>query len=230
MKLKNKEVRALARHLLDDNIFGKDWIKGAVMSFLLSSVVCLLANLLFSMSMSGILLSSYFSSVVVRILLTLVSLLIPTVLVYALVGPISVGVAAVFVDLVRNGERIRVRKFFYGFKNFFENAILGIMYILQIFLWSLAFVIPGIYVAYSYALVFHIKKDHPEYRWKQCFDESERLMEGNRFKLFTLQVSHMGWFILALAFLFVGAYWTVPYLNASTAIFYEEVRIEKSAR
>ena len=149
---------------------------------------------------------------------------------YGIMGPLNVGIAAVYTNLVRNGERIRIKNFFYGFKGFFSNAILAIMYNIVVALWSLFFVIPGIYVAYSYALVFHVKRDHPEYRWKQCFDESERLMEGNRWKLFKLQISHLGWFIIGLAFVGIGAFWAVPYLEASTAIFYEQVRLERGAR
>ena len=102
------------------------------------------------------------------------------------------------------------------------------MYALQVFLWTLFFVVPGVYVAYSYALVFHIKKDNPDFRWKQCFDESERLMEGNRWRLFKLQVSHLGWIIAGLAFVLVGAAWALPYLQTSTAIFYEDVKAEKA--
>ena len=155
--------------------------------------------------------------------------MIPLIL-CAIWGPLSVGAAAVYIDLVRGDGNIRIRKYFCGFRHFIENTVIAIMYVLQVVLWSLFFIIPGIYVSYSFALVFHIKRDHPEYRWKQCFDESENLMRGNRFKLFKLQISHIGWFLLGLAFLLIGSYWTMPYYNTSIAIFYEEVRLEKSVR
>ena len=145
-------------------------------------------------------------------------------------APFKVGVAAVYTDLVRTGEKVKIGKMFYGFKNFVSNVLLGVMYTIQIVVWSIFFIVPGIYVAYSYALVFYVKRDHPDFRWKQCFDESERLMDGNRWNLFKLQMGHIGYFIIGLAFVGIGAFWAAPYLNTSTAIFYENLRLEKGER
>ena len=229
MNIKNSQIRARARHLLDDNVFGKDWLKAALTHFMIDGFTATLGYVLYIIAAAGYifgLVMEYDYPVLAAIVLFLSSL-IPVILFYAFIGPIQVGIAAVYMDLVR-GERIRMRKFLSGFKNFFSNAVLGIMYILQIALWSCFFIIPGIYMTYTYALVFHVKRDHPDFRWKQCFDESERLMEGNRWKLFTLQVSHLGWFILGTLFLCCGSYWAEPYMYTSTAIFYEAVRLERN--
>ena len=231
---KNSQIRAHARHLLDDNILGKDWLKGVLVIFVMAITEYLIVQVLLSIAgaiLVGLLLATAaLESVVLEYLITMFVYGAAIFIAYGIMGPLNVGIAAVYTNLVRNGERIRIKNFFYGFKGFFSNAILAIMYNMVVALWSLFFVIPGIYVAYSYALVFHVKRDHPEYRWKQCFDESERLMEGNRWKLFKLQISHLGWFIIGLAFVGIGAFWAVPYLEASTAVFYEQVRLERGAR
>ena len=231
MNMKNSQIRAYARHLLDDNIFGKDWLKG-VFVFLLMNVTAYLLGWALEMLLELAILGGALLGIVTNSIPVILFLLIWLVYIAMIIGtglfaPINVGVASVYTDLVRNGEKIKIRNFFCGFKNFFSNVILGVMYSLIIGLWSMFFIVPGVYVAYSYALVFHVKKDHPEYRWKQCFDESERLMEGNRWKLFKLQISHLGWFILGFAFLFIGVLWAYPYLETSMAIFYEEVRTER---
>lgn len=231
---KNSQIRAHARHLLDDNILGKDWLKGVLVIFVMAITEFFIVQTLISIAgvICGALLvvAIELESVVLAYLITMFVYGAAIFIAYGIMGPLNVGIAAVYTNLVRNGERIRTKNFFYGFKGFFSNAILAIMYNIVVALWSLFFVIPGIYVAYSYALVFHVKRDHPEYRWKQCFDESERLMEGNRWKLFKLQISHLGWFIIGLAFVGIGAFWAVPYLEASTAVFYEQVRLERGAR
>ena len=231
---KNSQIRAHARHLLDDNILGKDWLKGVLVIFVMAITEYLIVQVLLSIAgaiLVGLLLATAaLESVVLEYLIAMFVYGAAIFIAYGIMGPLNVGIAAVYTNLVRNGERIRIKNFFYGFKGFFSNAILAIMYNIVVALWSLFFVIPGIYVAYSYALVFHVKRDHPEYRWKQCFDESERLMEGNRWKLFKLQISHLGWFIIGLAFVGIGAFWAVPYLEASTAVFYEQVRLERGAR
>lgn len=231
---KNSQIRAHARHLLDDNILGKDWLKGVLVIFVMAITEYLIVQVLLSIAgaiLVGLLLATaVLESVVLEYLITMFVYGAAIFIAYGIMGPLNVGIAAVYTNLVRNGEKIRIKNFFYGFKGFFSNAILAIMYNIVVALWSLFFVVPGIYVAYSYALVFHVKRDHPEYRWKQCFDESERLMEGNRWKLFKLQISHLGWFIIGLAFVGIGAFWAVPYLEASTAVFYEQVRLERGAR
>ena len=231
---KNSQIRAHARHLLDDNILGKDWLKGVLVIFVMAITEFFIVQALISIAgvVCGVLLVAALrlDSVVLTYLITMFVYGAAIFIAYGVMGPLNVGIASVYTNLVRNGERIRIKNFFYGFKGFFSNAILAIMYNIVVALWSLFFVVPGIYVAYSYALVFHVKRDHPEYRWKQCFDESERLMEGNRWKLFKLQISHLGWFIIGLAFVGIGAFWAVPYLEASTAVFYEQVRLERGAR
>ena len=231
---KNSQIRAHARHLLDDNILGKDWLKGVLVIFVMAITEYLIVQVLLSIAgaiIVGLLLATAaLESVVLEYLIAMFAYGAAIFIACGIMGPLNVGIASVYTNLVRNGERIRIKNFFYGFKGFFSNAILAIMYNVVVALWSIFFVVPGIYVAYSYALVFHVKRDHPEYRWKQCFDESERLMEGNRWKLFKLQISHLGWFIIGLAFVGIGAFWAVPYLEASTAVFYEQVRLERGAR
>ncbi len=232
MTTKNSQIRAEARYLLDDNILGKDWIKAALIHFFADLIIVGV----------GVTLLTFASTTIIPFLLTLfidtnpileigiicfVDLL-NLALLNVLIGPVSVGLAAIYTDLVRGEGKIKISKFFSGFKNFFGNFIVGMFYLLQVAVWSIFFVIPGIYVAYTYAMVFHVRKDHPEYRWKDCFDESERLMEGHRLDLFKLQISHIGWMILGLAFMGIGAYWAIPYRETSVAIFYEELLEERA--
>ena len=233
MNIKNSQVRAQARRLLDDNIFGKDWLKGALVQVMITALVFVITDLFssFASQIITILLRLItVESLIIQFGIPLIIYLALILVTFALMGPISVGTASVYIDLVRKNGNVKIRKFFYGFRDFVGNALLGLMYALQITLWSFFFVLPGIYIAYSYALVFHVKKDHPEYRWKTCLDESERLMEGNRWKLFKLQISHLGWFLLSMAFVFFGSFWTAPYYNTSIAIFYDEVRASKGSR
>lgn len=234
MNNKNSQIRAHARHLLDDNIFGADWLKGVLVCFLkslISSIVSWIFSGIAQAAIVALLIFGIFNhSLKASLFISIFVYLIALVLSIGFFAPFKVGVAAVYTDLVRTGEKVKIGKTFYGFKNLFSNVLLGVMYTIQIVVWSIFFIIPGIYVAYSYALVFYVKRDHPDFRWKQCFDESERLMDGNRWNLFKLQISHIGWFIVGLAFVGVGAFWAVPYLNTSTAIFYENLRIEKGER
>ncbi len=140
-------------------------------------------------------------------------------------GPISVGIAFVFLKLVRFGEEITLENAFNGVKkNISDNILLGLIYNVFIILWSLLFVIPGIIKSYSYSMCFYIKNDHPEYDWKKCLDESKKMMDGNKWKLFCLDLSFIGWIIVGFLCLGIGTLWVSAYINASHAIFYNELK------
>lgn len=98
-------------------------------------------------------------------------------------------------------------------------------------LWSLLFVIPGIYAAYGYAMTPYILLENPEMTANEAITESKNLMNGNRWRLFCLEISFIGWNILCLLFTFgLGYVALVPYMEASFAAFYREIKAEKYGR
>ena len=236
MNLTNKEIRARARELLDGNIFGKDWIKSVFLMIVMAVIILVPAYIIFNpieelltpVLHSVLDQSSLVNQFVADIIILYIELFVVSLISTLLSGPLMVGFCSVHIDLVDNHDHISVRRFFKGFQNFGDNFQLGLMSLLQILLWSLLFIIPGIYFAYSYAMIFHVKADHPDYRWQQCLDESERLMSGNRFRLFKLHMSFVGWILVgAFAFLGVGSLWVEPYIQVSTTVFYEQIKLEQ---
>ena len=138
-------------------------------------------------------------------------------------GALMVGLAGVFMTLIRTKEEIKFEQMFDGFKDFSGNLLLGLMQYLYIFLWTLLFIIPGIVKSYSYSMCFYIKNDHPEYSWRQCIDESRKLMNGNKWKLFCLDFSFIGWIIVGVLACGIGVLWVYPYQMAARAAFYNEL-------
>ena len=67
---------------------------------------------------------------------------------------------------------------------------------IQIFLWSLLFVIPGIICAIKHAQNFYAMLDNPEFGPMECIHRSHELMEGNKWKYVKLTLSFAGWMIL----------------------------------
>lgn len=234
MYFSNKQIRAKARNLLDGNIFGKDWLKSILLTIMMLVITGATGGVLFYLSNEYVkpflfnFINSFFQSDILELVLTILLSLVDILLLNILIGPIMVGLSAVHLDLVRGDGKIKISKFFYGFGELFDNFQIGFMYVLHTVLWSLLLIIPGIYMSLSYALVFFVKRDNPHYRWQQCFDESELLMDGNRWKLVKLLLSFVGWFIVgAFAGLGVGCLWVCPYQNVSFALFYDELRKSK---
>lgn len=229
MYLTNTQIRTKARRLLDDNIFGKDWLKSALLSTLTVLILIAISGSL--IMLSNTLIDPFLESVIndpailfaAQVLLYIVDLLF----LFIPIGPIFVGLSSVHLNLVRGSGAIRITSFFDGFREIVDNFQIGFMYALNIVLWSLLAIFPGIYIAYSYSMAFYVKKDHPEYTWRECFDESERIMEGNRWRLFKLHCNFIGWFLLGAAFAGIGLLWVFPYASVSTAVFYEEAKLSK---
>ena len=99
------------------------------------------------------------------------------------------------------------------------------------FLWSLLFVIPGIYAAYGYAMTPYILQENPEMTANEAIGKSKELMDGNRWRLFCLEISFIGWSLLCVLFtLGIGFLWLSPYMEASFAAFYREIKAEKYGR
>lgn len=103
------------------------------------------------------------------------------------------------------------------------NVILGLLINIFVFLWTLLFIIPGIVKSYSYSMAYYIKCDHPEYSAQQAIDESRRIMHGNKWKLFMLDLSFIGWIILGSLCFGIGTLWVAPYMQAARAEFYLDI-------
>lgn len=99
--------------------------------------------------------SRYWYICVVVILFTIITgSSLPLIIGLVIVGPLTVGVSYVLLDLVENPHgRDNYELLFEGFKHSLANSIIAILLInLFTFLWSLLFIIPGIIKFYSYSM------------------------------------------------------------------------------
>lgn len=87
-------------------------------------------------------------------------------------------------------------------------------------------VVPGLILAYSYRMAIYIMYDHPEYSVVQCLRESRHMMKGNKWELFVLDLSFIGWYLAAGIVSAVLApvldMWVEPYVGITVATFYNE--------
>ena len=139
--------------------------------------------------------------------------------------PLSVGFVNAFNALyVYSNANLLSNTFGYGFKGYWR-AIGGMLLMgLFTFLWSLLLLIPGIIKAYSYSLTPYILIDNPELSVREAIRKSQQMMQGQKFNLFYLQLSFIGWQILALFTGGIGFLWLLPYMQTSQAVFYQNLK------
>lgn len=87
----------------------------------------------------------------------------------------------------------------------------------------LATIIYTVSRALLYSLAYNVGYDNPELSSKACVLKSEALMKGNRGNLFLLELSFIGWAILACFTLGIGFLWLMPYMQVSLICFYEKI-------
>jgi len=140
-----------------------------------------------------------------------------------LAGPLTLGLYKCFLKLIRH-EPFIFENLFDGFKNFSTTLVAQLLVILFVFLWSLLLIIPGIIASYRYFMVFYIINDNPEISAMEALNKSKEMMIGFKWKLFCLQLSFIGWSLLAILSLCIGYLWLIPYIYASFANFYENIK------
>lgn len=111
-----------------------------------------------------------------------------------------------------------------GFSDYWRVLVTMLLKDLYIFLWSLLFIIPGIMKSYSYRLVPYIVTEYPELSSSEVIELSKRMMQGNRWRSFLLDLSFIGWIILGVITLNVGnILWTSPYAYSTDAALFDEL-------
>ncbi len=138
-------------------------------------------------------------------------------------GPLMLGYYIFQLRFLRQ-DSPDVSQVFSGFQ-FFSNALGARLLVgLYVFLWSLLLIIPGIIAAYGYAMTFFVLADNPTASATEAMEESKRMMQGNRMKLFLLTCRFIGWFILGMLTFGIGLIWVFPYMGLSLTCFYEDLR------
>ena len=144
-------------------------------------------------------------------------------IIYFILGSIiGVGYAKFNLNLVDKKNAIFENLFEY-FSYWRTTAVMRLLRGLYVLFWSLLFVIPGIVAGYSYAMSDYILAENPNMTASEAVELSKSMMYGNRFRLFCLQLSFIGWDILATLALGIGHLWLTPYKQAAYAAFYREV-------
>ncbi|MGD9560531.1 MAG: DUF975 family protein [Oscillospiraceae bacterium] len=74
-----------------------------------------------------------------------------------------------------------------------------------------------------YAMAPYLMSQDPNIGVMQALRTSKAMMHGNKGRLFCLQISFIGWMLLAVWFCGIGMLWVSPYVCISEAAFYLEV-------
>lgn len=180
--------------------------------------------------------SSYDSSQVDMSSAELIGFMIGFLVVFVFIMAFAMAVYAFLGGVVRCGEckffckaRTGDVNFGYLFDNFQGGRYMKTVKVmfntyLKIFLWSLLLLIPGYIKTYEYYLVAYLMSENADLSKERAQEISRRTMDGEKWKLFVLQLSFFGWFLLGAIACGLGVLFVMPYYEATMAEFYTCMR------
>ena len=141
---------------------------------------------------------------------------------FILGGTIQLGYAQ-FLLKQHDGGKPEFSELFSQFQRFGTGFAQGFLRELYTSLWLLLLVVPGIIKSYSYAMTPFILAENPDLSASEAIRRSMELMDGHKLELFYLDLTFIGWNILAAITLNLGYLAVNPYKNAARAAFYRQL-------
>ena len=190
-----------------------------------------------------------YRTIIIAAIVLLVIWLIVTIVIG---GAGKLGYATFNLKLVDNKD-VALADLFSQFHRLGDGFCMNFLMGLYTLLWTLLFIIPGLIKTYSYAMTPYILAENPGMTATDAITESRRIMDGNKWRLFCLGFSFIGWGLLcaaptlialfivsriaietqSLAVLlwiipasipsFIGSLFLTPYQEAAWAAFYRDV-------
>ena len=113
-----------------------------------------------------------------------------------------------------------IREGFSDYAHVFVTLLLRDIFVV---LWLCLGIFPGLIKIYSYKMVPYIVKEYPDLSEIEVITLSRRMMDGNKWRTFLLDLTFLGWLIAGIAtFGFVSVLWSLPYYeNTMAALFLE---------
>mgnify|MGYP006295230481 CR=1 FL=1 len=89
-------------------------------------------------------------------------------------------------------------------------------------------IIPGIIKSYAYRMVPYILAENPKIGHRRALDLSNKMTRGEKWKIFVLDLSFIGWFILGALFFGIGVFFVQPYYDATNSELYIKLKKENN--
>ena len=132
-------------------------------------------------------------------------------------GAVRLGYARFNLNLA-DGKDATISDLFSQKDRLWDGFCMNFLQGLYTALWSLLLVIPGIVKTYSYAMTPYIMAEHPSLTVNEAITESRRIMDGNKWRLFCLDFSFIGWELLCSVPLYAEGFLVLKYFTGSEAL------------
>lgn len=162
-------------------------------------------------------------SVIVVLIVAAIVLAIGIALDVLLLNPVQVGINRFMVKSL--DDTARIAEVGYTFDHNYKNGV-KVMFFkdLYVVLWSLLFIVPGIYKAYQYRMVPYILGENPDMTYQEVLQRSKDMMDGQKWDAFVLDLSFILWHMLGgITCGLAEIFYVAPYVNLTDAALYSRL-------
>lgn len=193
--------------------WSKEKIKGNIGNIFIGIGIVVAITFLFSFA-SGFISGIFGEESIIAFIVSLV--------VELLLIPLTIGFNAYMIGFVKDGEFNRDSIFEpYGdtFKIIGANILMSFLIMIGMFF----FVIPGIYLSFSYALVPYLLVTRKDLSITETLALSRKMMNGHKLDYFILGLSFIGWVMITPFTFGLLLIWLYPYMMTATTKFAVDV-------
>ena len=132
------------------------------------------------------------------------------------------GFYSYFLKISRN-KKTSVKELFAKTDFFIPILLIYLLSCILVLLWSILFIIPGIIASFCYSQIYLVYLDNPKLKVTEVLKESKKLIKGYKMDYFILNLSFIGWSILAVFTFGLLYIWLIPYIVLTQINFYNEL-------
>ena len=134
-----------------------------------------------------------------------------------IVNPLAVGVKRFY--LLSGTQKTPVTEILFAFRRECYMNVVKTMFLVNLYvlLWALLFFIPGIVKSYEYCMIPYLLAEDPTLDSKEAFRLSHEMTNGDKCAIFVLELSFIGWTMLAIFSIGMGVFFLNPYIEATFA-------------
>lgn len=135
--------------------------------------------------------------------------------------PLTIGEMVYYLNFVR-GKEYSLDNLFEPYKKNWKSIIaISLVAGLLVALGCVLLVIPGIIIAFMYAMIQYLMADGST-GIKETLAKSRIMMNGHKFEFLIFSLSFLGWALACI--LIIPAIFVIPYMSVSSALYYEELK------
>ncbi len=165
------------------------------------------------------------SSMYIAFFIVLLAVLLLFLLLRIFIGySLEVGGRRYFIQSAQYSDNRKCFSFAFRGENYLGIVLTMLLKAVFNSLWYLLLIVPGIIKSYSYRMVPYILADNPNIGYTRAITLSRQMTRGHKFRIFVLDLSFIGWYLLGLLALIIGMLFVLPYENATNAELYLVLR------